>query len=1029
MTRTLFFLICSLFCCLSVAAQTNDTARILLQVDSLLDAANNLSEKKEYEPALQLNEAAEQLVLAHWDKRSAPYASVCAMRGRILAASNRLREAEPWLLEAAALREELLGKEHIDYAFSLNALGNLYRLLGQHAQSEANYLGALTIREKILGNEHDATIGIRFNMAVLYRAMGRYDDAEKNFLIVKNVREKTLGPEHPKYASCINDLALLYIDLGRFETSEALFKKVIAIRSKSPGKTHVTYAETLGGLASLYLTTGQYHLAEPLLIEALAIRELNGGKTHSNYAVGLEALANLYCLMGNYKKAEPYIRESVAIREKKLGKNHPLYARSLNVLADICQSTGRMEEAETLITVVKMIQERTLGAEHPAYGLTLGNLFYFYAKRGDFDLAEKTLLQALQIQEKAHGNQHHYYADGLNDLGLLYYEFGRFSAAEKCFREALTIFENTLGANHFQSINCLNNLANVYLATGNEQAAFKAYDKATRLQKNSLQKAFFHLSEKELGQYVEVMTKNSAYIYSLASTQTGTETAFDNALYLKGFLLEYVQETRQRIQRMPQLDSTFRQLQSLHYRLAAELSKPLSERHNADKLEAKAIELEKTLARSISEVSSERRFADWNALQNALKPGEVAVEFIEFPFCNTRKTDSVVYAALLLKPGLEKPLYIPLMEEKMLQTTLQDIPRQGSAGYDDLYGGDAGRRLYESLWNPLHPHLQGCNTIWYAPAGLLHKINLGALPAAPEKMAGECFNLIRVGSTREVIDKAAQKEEKVATALLYGGIQYNMDTIAYPDIPVLPAGEPDNRRGIPWVAGDSSWRNDHLNQWNYLKWSEKETENIRALLVNAGVATQIRKSWEATEETFKKNGEGAPSPDILHISTHGFFFPDPPQTASMEGVFGFRFNEHPMLRAGLILAGANYAWQQGTALGNREDGILTAYEIAQMDLSHTNLVVLSACETGLGKVARNEGVYGLQRAFKIAGAQNIIMSLWQVPDYQTQEMMTAFYRNLLTQNMPARSALLAAQQEMRQKRYEPYYWAGFILLE
>jgi CHAT domain-containing protein len=219
-----------------------------------------------------------------------------------------------------------------------------------------------------------------------------------------------------------------------------------------------------------------------------------------------------------------------------------------------------------------------------------------------------------------------------------------------------------------------------------------------------------------------------------------------------------------------------------------------------------------------------------------------------------------------------------------------------------------------------------------------------------------------------------------------------------------------------------------------LKWSEKEVENVQAALGKAGFDAQVIKGWQATEESFKQIGQSGPSPRILHVSTHGFFFPDPvnPQSAiqnplSEEPVF--KLSDHPMIRSGLILAGANHAWKAGRPLGNREDGILTAYEISQLDLRNTELVVLSACETGLGHIDGNEGVFGLQRAFKIAGAKTLVMSLWQVPDYQTQELMTVFYEKLLTGKLAPRLALRAAQDEMRKRHYEPYYWAGFVVVE
>ena len=184
-----------------------------------------------------------------------------------------------------------------------------------------------------------------------------------------------------------------------------------------------------------------------------------------------------------------------------------------------------------------------------------------------------------------------------------------------------------------------------------------------------------------------------------------------------------------------------------------------------------------------------------------------------------------------------------------------------------------------------------------------------------------------------------------------------------------------------------------------------------------------------------------PSPKIIHIATHGYFFPNPESERGERGerserVRGgesepvFKISDHPMIRSGLLLAGSNHAWQNGKPLRpNMEDGILTAYEISQMDLSDTELVVLSACETGLGDIKGNEGVYGLQRAFKIAGVKNIMMSLWQVPDYQTKELMVRFYKNWLEEKMDIQAALLAAQNSMREEGYEPFHWAGFVVLE
>jgi CHAT domain-containing protein len=233
-------------------------------------------------------------------------------------------------------------------------------------------------------------------------------------------------------------------------------------------------------------------------------------------------------------------------------------------------------------------------------------------------------------------------------------------------------------------------------------------------------------------------------------------------------------------------------------------------------------------------------------------------------------------------------------------------------------------------------------------------------------------------------------------------------------------------RGLSFSQADSTLRG---GSWKYLKFSEKETANIAAIIGKAGIPATTFGGYEATEEAFKKIGKDRDSPRILHLSTHGYFFPDSKSGGDGASDPVFKTSEHPMIRSGLILAGGNHAWQTGKPLGRREDGVLTAYEISQMNLAATELVVLSACETGLGDIRGNEGVYGLQRAFKIAGAKNLLMSLWQVPDFQTQELMTLFYQKWLLEKMPVRKALHTAQEEMRAKGYEPFYWAGFVLVE
>ena len=215
---------------------------------------------------------------------------------------------------------------------------------------------------------------------------------------------------------------------------------------------------------------------------------------------------------------------------------------------------------------------------------------------------------------------------------------------------------------------------------------------------------------------------------------------------------------------------------------------------------------------------------------------------------------------------------------------------------------------------------------------------------------------------------------------------------------------------------------------------------MASLLEDAGAQVETRLGYEATEEAFGSMGNRGISPKVLHLATHGFFFPDPTPQPPKGGVGNnsplgaggepvFKISDQPMIRSGLVLAGANHAWTGGKPLPGMEDGILTAYEISQMNLAATDLVVLSACETGLGDIEGNEGVYGLQRAFKIAGAKYLVMSLWQVPDFQTEALMTAFYTEWLVGKKSIPEAFRSARRQVRQEHPEPFLWAGFVLVE
>ena len=359
---------------------------------------------------------------------------------------------------------------------------------------------------------------------------------------------------------------------------------------------------------------------------------------------------------------------------------------------------------------------------------------------------------------------------------------------------------------------------------------------------------------------------------------------------------------------------------------------------------------------------------------------------------------------------------------------------------NDLYGienrgiiasDNSSKSLYDLIWSPIVKHLSGINHVYFSPAGLLHRINLAAVAVSEEENLLDRYKFNQLNSTRQLV-VSAEKDKYINEAFLFGGINYEAD-LRIDSSKLVKEGETFGQN-LAEIGLEKTSNGIRGESWGQLKWTVKEVTNIEALLKNADINTTLYRDHEGNEESFKAIGVKNQSPRILHVATHGFFFPDPEQKLKQDNSLSnepiFKMSEHPMIRSGLILSGANYAWNGGVHVDkDAEDGILTAFEISQMNLSNTELVVLSACETGLGDIKGNEGVYGLQRAFKIAGAKYIIMSLWQVPDRQTMEFMKNFYSNWLENKMSIPDAFRLTQTQMRDRFYDPFAWAGFILVD
>lgn len=374
-------------------------------------------------------------------------------------------------------------------------------------------------------------------------------------------------------------------------------------------------------------------------------------------------------------------------------------------------------------------------------------------------------------------------------------------------------------------------------------------------------------------------------------------------------------------------------------------------------------------------------------------------------------TETNQYVALVIKKNSKYPKMIPLFDEKDLQSIISEFSGNNYSYINSLYGKnrEVNTKLYNIIWKPLEKELSGIKKVFISPDGLLHKVSFAAIARKQNVYLCDAYDIQIKTSTSKLIN-TENTDRSLQLASIYGGIDYNTDSTS-------------------------------SEIWSYLEGSKRETDNIAKFLKEKNIEVKHFDSRNATEEQFKL---WAGKSDLLHLSTHGFFYPNPEYGdeevyldieqgdvvfrggARGVGVQRFVNNNNPLMRSGLVLAGANNVWQNDT-IEIGEDGVLTAQEVAHIDMRNTELVVMSACETGLGDIKGSEGVYGLQRAFKMAGVKYLVMSLWQVPDKETAEFMTLFYQLMIAEK-DIQKAFSMAQKEMR-KNYDPYFWGAFLLIE
>lgn len=941
-------------------------------------------------------------------------------------------EAEALAKKSIQTCDTSLGIKIETYANSLNILAYTHQELGKYDEALKVFLEAHDILKKIKGGESSTMESILFNIGTLYEISGKYFLALEKYQEGIKLTIAIYGKEHEQYTVSLSNIAGVYAEMGDNFRAIKLYEEILEISRKTIGEEHSKYAIYLNNLALVYQKMGWYNLALPIQIQAAEITKKNLGETHISYGIRLENLSVSYKELGLYDKALEANSQSLAITNESLGKDNLDYSIGLHNRATIFRFQGKHEEAIRLYLKSIDIMEDAFGELRTYY--QLNNLGSIYVEKGEYERAEYYFQKAIGLISKHLGEEHPFYGTSLVNITQLYLVSNQIERGITIGEKALKLIEKNYGLDHDIMGTLFDIMAKLYWQKKDTNMTLSFLKKGFAYPIKNIKRNFSVLSEIQNEHFLKNnFQEHFDMIYSLAwegKSSHLSELALNQTLLLKELLLQSNTQRQEFFEHTNDLviRELFDEWTATKYLLSSQYSRPLSQRNfSTDSLENEIEELATSLSIKSNHFSPGITQTDWKEVAKRLDTNETVIEFVHFRYANPFPSDDVFYMALLIRKDWESPILVPLFEEMQLQKVLSQKYPDDSSFVSQLYGP----ALYDLIWNPLMPYLKKGGVIYYSPSGLLHRISFPAIPSSDKAFLLDEYSLTYVSSSRKLIDHQKPEFPSSGPIIVYGNITYDSDT-SYnsPNIPKNTA-ETKTELGIS-SSLDGATRG---RIWRPLPKSLTELIHLELLFKENQREVFTLQKASATEGSFHRLQQLPQSPAIIHLATHGFFYPDPEFNEaertkySIGGKFNFQFSDNPLFRSGIIMAGANSAWRKGEIGPQKEDGILTAYEIAEMDLYATQLVVLSACNTGIGEIRGSEGVYGLQRAFKRAGVDYLLLTLWSIPDSdQTVEFMKTFYQNWFSRK-PIRQAFNQTQLAMRKKYNDPYYWAGFVLID
>lgn len=987
---------------------------------------------------------------------------------------GNFKKAKYFIAQEAELRETLKKTSDADYISCLLKAALICRKAGDY-EAALQYINKADKNSlRLYKSDSKEYADIVTGMAGVYHDMGcalndmvylRQEERllKKAELIYRKEGAKTVS----QLINNLTDQASYNNNVGNSPMAEMLFQEAINLSKNEFGNDSPGYASSLNNLGVLYYNTGLFKQAETYLVEAVGVFNKLQNKYLTFNAVCLNNLGSLYYETGNYKVAEDLLNKSRRLMESRFNTGSPHYSVILNNLASVSISEEYYASAENKKperlagsgrNLIKADSVFRINCQkpHPFYSSIYNNLTIWYnlnndikksnqmanemAYESNLSLKVVALMKKMEFSQDLTGEAINYKGaepiiipvnvDLLDEVIASNMRMNSQAEGDAVMNALLRLIlgkatnvRKAVGSYHPAYSGILKSLIVSYASFDDLKTEEELTLEYMNVINHKTLQDFSYMSESEKEMYYQTRLPDmhSFTAYSLMRKRTNpliTRYTYNNILLNKGLMLKSSTAMRLAIlnSNNPELLRSYDEWIALQKEISVLYSTPVELRtKDVTTLENKANEIERSLVERSQDFNDYRKGMQitWEDVKNSLAADEAAIEFTDFRKKERNGGDAVIYCALILRKNSEYPEMVKLCEESQLREVIDPAGMNNASEINKIYGtrNRQDDRLYNLVWKPLEQYLEGAKKIYISPSGLLYKISFPAISTGKDAYLCDNYQINEKGSTGNIAGQTLFAKDNKASALIFGGIKY-------------------------------SEKNSGSDVWSYLSGTKEEGDAVNGILEKSQIKVSYLSGGEATETYFKQNAGGY---NILHLATHGFFFDDPNKVRLDEkkedieygdisfrgstrayGVVSFVNNENPLMRSGIVLAGANEVWEN-TGPPRSDDGVLTAQEVTQIDMRKNDLVVLSACETGLGDIKGTEGVYGLQRALKMAGVRYIIMSLWEIPDRETVEFMNLFYTSLLN-NKDIRSAFSTAQREMRTK-YDPYFWGAFVLMQ